>query len=158
MRLCEHIYFKVGVRMGNRQKIYIGIDPGVTTGLAVWDGKDIVFHTTDFWGAIEEIQQWIVPITVVIEDPSKNKPVFHRDLKVRGDKRDRTMLKIGQNVGSNKREGQLLIEYCEQNGIECRAIKPTSSKWDAKQLKVYTGITKSTNQHVRDAIKLVYGF
>lgn len=133
-------------------KIYIGIDPGVKTGIAVWDGKDIVFDTTDFWGVIEEVDLWNIPVTVVIEDPYQNSPVWHGR-----NKNEAVKSKISERVGMNKREAQLLIEYCERNEIEFRAVKPTTSKWDAKYLKAVTGINKRTNQHVRDAIKLVYG-
>lgn len=138
------------------KKIYIGIDPGVKTGLAKWDGEKPLYATTDFWGAIGAILDETnrnQDVMVIIEDPYQNSPVWHGR-----NKNEAVKSKISERVGMNKREAQLIIEFCKNNGIEYKAVKPTSSKWTAKELKAITGISKRTNQHVRDAIKLVYGY
>lgn len=141
--------------------IYVGIDPGQTTGIAVWDGKKIVKDSCPFFGAIEIIDTWwqfhAPHIQVVIEDPNLNRPTFNRYQGKMDTKTILSMQKIAQNVGMNKRDAQLIIEYCERHFVPYRIVKPTTAKWDAKMLKALTGITDRTNQHVRDAIKLVYG-
>ena len=133
----------------------IGIDPGKKTGIALWNGKEIKFmDSMSFWDAIDLLNRYaeIIPEAIVyIENPQLNKPVFARGNK----KVVREM--IAQRVGMNKRDAQLLIKYCERLGFTVKQIKPTTSKWNAKELKTITGITKRTNEHVRDAIKLVYG-
>lgn len=136
-------------------KYAIGIDPGKKTGIALWNGKYIEFmESMSFWDAVDVIDRYadIIPeATVYIENPQLNKPVF-----ARGNKRVVREM-IAQRVGMNKRDAQLLIEYCERLELNLKQVKPTSSKWDAKTLKSITGITDRTNEHVRDAIKLVYG-
>lgn len=144
-----------------RLMIYIGIDPGKSTGFAIWDGKKITrMGTTDFWGVVEVVKSCVDngdEVEVVLEDPSQNKPVFSRDLRGSRQQVAKKMQRIGQNVGMNKKEALLLAEYLQKEGIACRRVQPTKSKWSAKDLKTYTGITKRTNEHVRDAIRLVYG-
>ena len=136
-------------------KFYIGIDPGQNTGIALWNGKEIQFmKSMSFWDAIDLLDHYAETIpeaTIVIENPGLNKPVFHRKV---GKKQ---LQRIAQNVGMNKRDASLLIEYCKMKGFNIREVKPTTEKWDRKDLKMYTGITKRTNEHVRDAVKLVYG-
>jgi len=133
----------------------IGIDPGKTTGLAMWNGSEITFmKSMSFWdaiGKIDFIAETFPDSTVYIENPQLNKPVF-----ARGNKRVVREM-IAQRVGMNKRDAQLLIEYCDRLELNVKQVKPSTSKWDAKRLKTITGITERTNSHTRDAIKLVYG-
>ena len=138
------------------KKIYIGIDAGINTGISVWGGNKLRYFTGDFWKAIETIEQFNikVEIEVIIEDPSLNKPVFIDKYKKQN---ILVALKIGQNIGGNKKEALLLISYCEKNNIKYRAVRPSTKKWDKAMLKTITGITTRTNEHERDAIKLVYG-
>ena len=133
----------------------IGIDPGKKTGIAMWNGSEITFmKSMGFWDAIDKIDfisDTFPDSTVYIENPMLNKPVF-----ARGNKRVVREM-IAQRVGMNKRDAQLLIEYCKRLKLNVKQVKPSTSKWNAKELKTITGITDRTNEHVRDAIKLVYG-
>lgn len=107
-----------------------------------------------FWDAIDLLDHYaenIPDAVVIIENPNLNKPVFARKVN------KKSLQRIAQNVGMNKRDAKLLINYCKKIGLDVRQVKPTSSKWDAKMLKTITGITKRSNSHVRDAIKLIYG-
>lgn len=147
--------------------IYIGIDPGVHVGWAVLDNKNkeiIIYDTITFWQAIERIK-WYKNhnqfdnknnFKIILEDPNLNKPVFNKDDVSPGAKQ-KAYLRIAQNVGSNKRDAQLIHEFCTLNNIPILTVKPTTEKWDAIMLKKITGIDERTSQHVRDAIKLVYG-
>lgn len=146
-------------------RYFLGIDPGVKTGFAVWDSKNKVFHNygeTDFWGMVDFLYSCIErnDITVVIEDPNQNKPVFDKDTPENifdRNKARRTREKIAQNIGSNKREASLLIEYCQLKEIPCISVKPTTKKWDKALFKAATKITEEVSQHTRDAAKLVVG-
>jgi len=141
-------------------KILIGIDPGVHTGICMMqDGKISLLATVDFWKAIDIIDS-AYPIcastnlSVVIEDPSQNKPTFARS--VEGLKKQS---RISQNVGSNKREATLLIEYCKRNGIDVVAIKPTKrslTKLPAETFKKLTGWEGQSSEHSRDAAMLIW--
>lgn len=153
--------------------IYIGIDPGVTTGFAAWDGKlrkFIVIKSFSFWDCILEVQYYkdnfifgcgrdSIEISgkqvkqIVIEDPNFNRPTFVRANSVN----DHTFNKISQNVGSNKRDAQLLIEYCTLKQLPVTPIRPTMRKQTAKEFKTLTKYDGTTNQHGRDAAMLVFG-
>lgn len=142
-------------------KIYIGIDPGVNTGVAVWipDAKRFtLLATKQFWDAIEIIRESNsrpgVVLSVVIEDPSKNKPTFLRNTT------DRGMNRISRNVGANCRDARLIVEYCNRNGINVEAVRPskkTMTKLDADTFCKLTGWTGTCSQHSRDAAMLVWG-
>lgn len=136
---------------------YIGIDPGASTGLAVWcilTSQLEVVETTTFWQAYNTIRKSFDPgnTIIVIEDPSKNKPVFGHNESDRK-KRER----IAQNVGANKREAQLLIDGFERLGYTVQAVQPHTAKWDARTFKNLTRYKNICSQHARDAAKLVYG-
>lgn len=144
--------------------LYIGIDPGINTGIAGWykPTQWLKFtETVAFWRCIEILQYYAEhkedePCKVIMEDPNLNKPVFKRNIQ--NDRRD---LKIAQNVGQNKRDAQLIKEFCELKGLEIECVRPTSRKWTKQYFKAITGwnqkaITRTT-QHEIDAAKLVYG-
>ena len=138
--------------------IYVGIDPGRNTGVALSENKKITkYFTTDFWSLIRYVEEFCSPSThtFVIEDPSLNKSMYARH----GihNKKSEVVARIGRNVGSNHEQAYLLIEYLNYNAYTVITCKPTTAKWSAEQLKAYTGINTRTNEHVRDAIKLVFG-
>jgi hypothetical protein len=140
-------------------KYFIGIDPGVNVGYALWNSQEKKFYclaTMGFWDTIKklsELKQEVKQLyTVVIEDPNLNKPTFFR----KGQNKF-MMQKISQNVGSNKRDATLLIEWLQYNGFKIQRVKPTSAKWKDDLFKRLTGHKGRTSQHVRDAAKLVFG-
>jgi hypothetical protein len=132
----------------------IGIDPGRHTGLCVYNRqskKITLVDTKDFWGTILFVQMLKEKFTVIIEDPQLNQPVFTREAN------KSAMLKIAQDVGRNKEQAYLLITYFQINKIPFRTIRPVESKWSAIYLRKLTGYSARTNEHERDAIRLVYG-
>jgi len=158
-------------------KLIIGIDPGVHTGYCVWN-KDIKhisdYATLDFWSAIDKIRAMLdkclsdgTDVTVRIENPGLNKPVYFSNKK--GVKGFRASLRVAQNVGGNKRDAELLIAFCRRieilykgsvisrltGSFKVEVIKPSSKKWTAEMFKAVTGIKTRVSQHVRDAAKLV---
>lgn len=141
-----------------QKKRYVaGIDPGVNTGIAIYDRelKRIHFTTTiDFWGAIVLFRQYNqAEFLVIIEAPKKTRLYARHDVETGPRRRE----KIAANVGSSAREAELLAEGLELLGFEVIRQTPTRRKWTAEQLERYTGIKERTNQHVRDAIALCYG-
>lgn len=144
--------------------IKIGIDPGVHTGVCVYDSKKkeiILLETHTFWSAIELIKNYYEEfgfgILVFIEDPSKNKAMHHNQHKEITREKLNLSMKIAQDVGMNKREATLIIDYLKLNNIPHKAVKPTSTKVDAQYFKMITGYSGSTNEHKRDAGMLVIG-
>jgi len=143
-------------------KILIGIDPGVQTGFAVMrDSSIVLLKTITFWdvpGLISEFNDvhryFNHSLTVYIEDPNLNKPVFNRG------QQGRIALNIAQKVGANKRDAELLIDFCKKEGIEVVAVRPQSgpfNKMKAEFFKKQSGWTGRTSQHVRDACGLIMG-
>lgn len=149
---------------------FIGIDPGVNVGLAVWCTKSKTFDklvTVDFWECIGflqrnavadqngedtqlpwEIEQW----KVVLENPSFNRPTFDHGVQNRKIREN-----ISQKVGSNKRDAQLIYQFCKLNKIACELVAPnTRGKLNAIAFKNITRHEGDTSQHARDAGMLVF--
>lgn len=127
-------------------------------GVARWSRSDAILSEMKdmtFWDCIEYLRVQGNPRTckVIIEDPGLNKPVFLK----RGANTHGAMQRVAQNVGMNKAYAKLIIEYCDKYGIPYLAVKPTTKKWDDDMFRKVTGIKKKVSQHVRDAVKLVWG-
>jgi hypothetical protein len=137
--------------------IWIGVDAGKYTGVAVWNSKSrsLSVLTTDFWGCYNFILENYgkSQIRIVIEDPSKTPPVFNKKF-VRSEK---ARLKVAQNVGGVKRESVLLADGLERAGFTVIRTKPNNTKKNSVYIKRLTGYEGRTNEHNRDAIMLVYG-
>lgn len=154
---------------------YVGIDCGRNTGWAVWNVAKQDFDeiaTTTFWGAVKKIADMIYncdfmhkDVTFVIENPNLHKNVFKRKkfvngkwITIRGAAHD----KISQDVGMNKRDAQLLIQYCKDHLLDVIESQPTAksntklSEISFRNITRYTG--GRTSQHGRDAAMLVYKF
>lgn len=149
-------------------KIVIGIDPGQNTGFAVWDSfekKFISLLTVSFWEAISLLQQaktrediGLCRLEVVVEDVTQNKPIFMKENRSKSGVKG--FSRIASNVGMNKRDCQLLIQWCEVNGVKVVTVKPTKkslTKLDAESFLKITKYSSSTSQHARDAGMLVFG-
>ncbi len=149
--------------MTEGEKIVIGIDPGISTRVCVWDTdnmKFLHFSTLSFWPTITVLSKYRREygdgLAVVIEDPNLNKAMHWGNKgSVKG---FNPATKIAQNVGQNKKEAELIIKYLESNGVKFQAIKPTSKKVNAEQFKSFSGYEGRTNQHVRDAGMLVLDY
>ncbi len=140
-------------------RTYIGIDPGVKTGYALWRDDTLHVSTTTFWamaGTLEQFANIHEPetVTVVIEDPNLNRPVWFNG---KGANNHATALKVAQSVGSNKRDAQLLIELAESLGFDVCRIRPTKQKWNRQTFERITGYTSRTSEHGRDAARLIVG-
>lgn len=141
---------------------HIGIDCGIHTGIALWDSKHKALHlcTLSFWQAIDYIREQKsicdrdgIVLKAVLEDVTQNKPVFPK----KGVANNSALLRVAQNIGSNKRDSQLMAEFLKLHGIETRLVKPTTAKWKAEEFMKITRYEGSSSQHARDAAKLVYG-
>lgn len=129
--------------------IYIGIDPGVNTGVAVWDSNSKKFLSIETMPILEAISKVNVyrDAVVIIEDARQRK-WFGNSGKERL-----------QGAGSIKRDCQIWQEFLESNEITHYWVAPKNNKTklDAMQFKQITGYVGRTNVHGRDAAMLVYG-
>ena len=153
----------------------IAIDPGDSTAYAVIEkvGNTIkgfgIKGTTDFWGCYELIKEFPVESTLlIIENGGLVKHSFHRaDLKAReqmiktqgysDENRERLAQdRMSRNVGKANAEADLLIKGFERLGFHLLQVKPAKQKWSAEDLAAHTGYDERTNQHVRDAMRMVW--
>ncbi|MBO7681536.1 MAG: hypothetical protein J6T17_02145 [Clostridia bacterium] len=142
--------------------IWIGIDPGENTGLAVWDGSLLRFRevsTLPLWRAMEEVRRWHysctvqqVPLLVVFEDARKRTwfPAERSSAEYRG----RLM-----GAGAAKRDARIWEEFLDAAHIPFEARKPQAglTKWSADYWSHVTGWKGRTSEHARDAGLLVFG-
>jgi len=135
-----------------RAEIYIGIDTGVNTGVAIWNAKTQKFEaveTCKIHRAIELVGKLhrACPLMVRVEDARLRKWYG---------KAGRERL---QGAGSVKRDASIWEDFLNDLGVRHELVAPASNrtKLDAKTFAKVTGYTGSTNEHSRDAAMLVYG-
>lgn len=137
--------------------IYIGIDCGHDTGLAVWDTGRRVFRavaTLRIHRAMEAVLDWQQregPVVVVFED-ARQRRYFARE-KSESEYRGHLM-----GAGSVKRDAVIWQDFLSDKGIPFQAVPPRRglTKWDAKVFARTTGWTGRTSNHARDAALLVF--
>ena len=104
----------------NSNKVFIGIDGGRDTGVAVWSGNEFLeLLTTDFWNTIDLIMRYDdegYEVNIVIEDVSGNKPVFKAIPVYKATignhySKLAAAAKVAQDIGRVKRETELIILF-----------------------------------------------
>ena len=129
--------------------IVIGIDPGTTTGFAVYcpsTNRLTVVKSTSFWEAYRSVVAFHPSevLGVVIEVPD-TKHVWQK--VAMGTK---AIQRQAVNVGGVLREAQLLADGIEKVGYRVKRVNPRK-KIDANTFREFTGWQGQTNQHERDA-------
>lgn len=150
-------------------KIYVGIDPGVKTGWAIYSSSrrklidvrtksflQVLVAANEIEVGVHEIIDEDDEVIFCIESPGLNKPTFPRNVN------RRVIERISRNVGANCREAELLISCIGEYGfrvIKCRPKrnKLSRGKMKAKEFQRLTGYEGRTSQHGRDAALLVWG-
>ncbi len=140
--------------------IYIGIDTGVSTGVAIWNSKTkafVLIETMPIHKAMDAVFQWVI---------TWNNKTDGKNIKVRvEDARQRTGLKfIGkerlQGAGSIKRDAKIWEDFLTDIGCEFDMVAPHNNRTKVKDkpFKDMTGWEGRTSEHSRDAAMLVYNF
>lgn len=129
--------------------IYIGIDPGVNTGIAVWDSRTKQFEsiqTTQIAYALGtcEMYRKAYPSTIIIMEDARLRKWFGNS--------GREQL---QGAGSIKRDCGIWEEVFPN--IVKVAPKNNRTKLDSETFKKLTGWQGRTSNHARDAAMLVFG-
>ena len=138
--------------------IYIGIDPGTHTGVAVWDSKAQVFielTTIPIHQALLKVKRLYAEsrelsnICVVFED-ARQRTWFGRDKN--------TNAKL-QGAGSIKRDCSIWEDFCKDYQIPFLAVPPVKggTKLSEAYFKTISGWKGRTSIHARDAAMLVIG-
>ena len=136
--------------------IYIGIDPGVSTGYAVYDShlrKLLEMQTWKIHEAMDAVRRHVtgiagyIPIKVRFED-ARQRTWFGQA--------GREQL---QGAGSIKRDCLIWEDFLDDLRVDFLAVKPQKgmTKWSPTQLTRLTGWTGRTSEHARDAALLVWG-
>lgn len=150
----------------------LGIDPGASTGLAVYDTEARAYegHTLTFWSCYELVTDRFEPdeTLIFVENPKEHGFMYGRHMKrlhtlfarrqwskLKDDVTGR-IIPIAFKVGSNRREAELLADRLEDEGYPVERVTPRTKKWDRQMIERVTGYTgPPNNEHVRDAIKIV---
>ena len=138
--------------------IYIGIDTGVHTGIAVWDSekrKFVYLDTLKIHEALQIVSSYAykdVPLCVRFEDARQRKWIpFAKNMT--GE------LGRAQGAGYVKAHCQIWEDFLSDKDIPFEMIAPrrNMTKLSAEQFDRITGYKGRTSDHARDAAMLVYG-
>ena len=140
------------------EKVYIGIDPGVHTGIAVWNStqKRFMFMDTAKIGrAIGICLAYFdkyMDLELVVEDARQRKWI----------PREQSLSQFkgrAMGAGSINRDCQIWEEFAQDYGLDLTLVPPRkgATKWDADYFEKVTGWKGRTSNHARDAALLVFG-
>lgn len=140
-------------------KFYIGIDPGVNTGICVWSAEDKQIRTLRSAKIHEAMQQvkfmvasWPGRVFVRFEDARQRKWIPRQ-------KNERAEKGLWAGAGSVKRDCTIWEDYLTSIGVAFEMVAPKNNKTKvtADYFRKLTGWTEKTNEHSRDAGMLVFG-
>lgn len=135
----------------------IGIDPGVTTGIAIASqGEYVEILSTDILEAMDIILKYKTcgPVKVTIENPKLYKDPDYL-------KHGRSSAYRAQGAGSIKRDFSIWETFFKRHNIYYTTKSPLAIGKMFEKAETFiqaTGWTKSTNIHAREAAKLIYQY
>jgi len=137
--------------MKNDIEIYIGIDPGVKTGVAIWDSYKKEFIAIETLMIHEAFDQ------VIYYHNHYNCKVIVEDARLRKWFGVNSKQKM-QGAGSVKRDCKAWEDFLKQKEVNHTMQHPIKggTKLDKVQFKKLTGWSRQTSEHSRDASMLVY--
>lgn len=144
--------------------IYIGIDTGTHTGVAVWDSRQrtlIQVETLKIHQAMDLVKHWKnkcsdqgARLIVRVEDARKRK-WFPKKFSRKGEEEN-----VLQGAGSVKRDATIWDDFLADLKVEYQMVEPKGgmTKYTQERFEALTGWKKRTSEHARDAVMLVFGF
>lgn len=135
--------------------IFIGIDTGTHTGVAVWDSEEKQFldiKTLMLHQALQLVitmcQIWKRENVMVLFEDARQRKWFGREAD---EKR--------MGAGYVKRDATIWEEFCTDYEIPFRALPPAKggTKLNPDYFKALTGWKGRTSEHARDAAMIVFG-
>ena len=135
--------------------IFIGVDTGTHTGVAVWDSDEREFLEIKTM-MLHQALQFVITMCQVWN--RENVMVLFEDARQRkwfGYNSDAKM----QGAGSVKRDAAIWEEFCTDYEIAFRALPPAkgATKLKPDYFKAITGWKGKTSEHARDAAMIVFG-
>jgi hypothetical protein len=138
-------------------KVYVGIDPGVNTGYAVWhESKFVTIATGGFWSVIGWVENLIKDVGASSLVFRIENPILWRDFT----KNRMEWSQRAKGAGSVERDFKLWVEYFERNNLYYEKVNPkhVGRMWDdADIFKKMTNYNGRCSKHGRDAARLVWG-
>jgi hypothetical protein len=139
--------------------VIIGIDAGVQTGIAIFENQKLIqLKTLTPYQAVCFFQENIGKITKAVIEYSKGQSyIFNK----RAGMNERVIGRLGRNIGQVDGLCELFIECLESNKIKVHKYTPLKkgSKWNQEAfLQCFPYWKGSTNEHKRDAVKIVFKF
>lgn len=146
-------------------KLAIGIDPGVTTGVAVWSALDFVLwkvESMNIIAAMNYVLTWRKlcaaedgrEMIVIVEDARKRK--WSGGFAEIDEKTAKHGAGAREGVGSVKRDCSIWEEFLRHHEIPFEMRYPRTTKLDAAHFQLLTKWTEQTNKHSRDAAMIVF--
>ena len=138
--------------------IVVGLDPGVHTGVAVWDTVSRTILDIRCSGIVDAMEylrrlKEARGIGLVVFEDARQRKWIPRE-KDLSQFRGRAM-----GAGSVKRDCSIWEEWCKYNRIDCVKTppRPGMTKLTDAYFRGITGYDRRTNEHGRDAAMLVFG-
>ena len=135
--------------------IFIGIDTGTHTGVAVWNSEEKQFLDIKTLMLHQALQ---LVITMCQIWKRENVMVLFEDARQRKWFGTNSNAKM-QGAGSVKRDASIWEEFCTDYQIAFRALPPApgNTKLNPDYFKALTGWKGKTSEHARDAAMIVFG-
>ena len=130
----------------------IGIDAGLNTGVAEYEGGKLTAMATIHPARISAMLENVAPDLVVYEDSRLQSHVWTRV------KSPAAAAKMARNVGMVDAWCLLIEVECARLGIKCIGISPKDkgAKLNAEQFKAVTGWDGRNNEHERDGAMVAW--
>lgn len=136
----------------------VGIDPGMHTGLAVWDTSRRQFldiRCSGIVNAMDYLSELSLKhgIGLVVFEDARQRKWIPRESDI-AQVKGRAM-----GAGSVKRDCSIWEEWCKARGVQYIATRPRTglTKLTDAYFRGLTGYDRRTNDHGRDAAMLVFG-
>lgn len=135
--------------------IYIGIDPGTHTGVAVWDSKEGRFLSLETM----PIHIALTRVLAIAERHRDDVQVIFEDARLRTWFGKGNVSAKAQGAGSVKRDCSIWEDFLIDSGIPFVTTKPgnVATKVTPSWFRKLTGWEGRCSEHARDAAMLVFG-
>ena len=135
--------------------IYIGIDPGTHTGVAVWDSKERKFLSLETM----PIHIALTRVLAIAERHRDDVQVIFEDARLRTWFGKGNVSAKAQGAGSVKRDCSIWEDFLTDMEIPFLTTKPgnVATKVTPSWFRKLTGWEGRCSEHARDAAMLVFG-
>ena len=141
------------------RRVVVGIDPGTQTGLAQIDAQTGAVLAVSSAGPLETVRQLEAlahegALAGAYVEDSRDLPIYARHGGKNRGQRDRVARSVGRVDGLT----DLYVGLLTSLGVPVQTAEPVrSTKWDAETCERVTGYAGRSNQHGRDALRIVFG-